>query len=60
MVNFFLHYIIIKVKNIHLSWEPFSLEKDLVTATLKNKRFALRNYFKNIVEDLYNEGIVSF
>lgn len=47
-----------KVKNIYLSWEPFTLEKELVTATLKNKRFALRNYFKKTVEKLYEEGVI--
>jgi long-chain acyl-CoA synthetase len=43
------------VKNIHLYGELFSLDNGLATPTLKLKRINLRNYFKNVVSDLYDE-----
>ncbi|CAM1331904.1 Uncharacterised protein r2_g4078 [Pycnogonum litorale] len=42
-----------QVKKIKLSSKPFSLEDGFLTATLKNKRPALRKYFQNEVKLLY-------
>ena len=46
---------VIKVKNIYLFDELFSLENGLTTPTLKLKRINLRVYFKDIVASLYDE-----
>lgn len=42
-----------QVQDIYLETEPFSVENDLLTPTLKNKRPALRNKYKNIIAELY-------
>ncbi|ONH68323.1 Long-chain-fatty-acid--CoA ligase 2 [Cyberlindnera fabianii] len=45
-----------KVHNLHLDFEPLKVEDEVLTPTLKLKRENARKKFKNILEDLYNEG----
>jgi long-chain acyl-CoA synthetase len=45
-----------KIRNIHLHHEPFTLENNLATPTLKLKRISLRQYFKDSIDKLYAEN----
>ncbi|XP_064879956.1 long-chain-fatty-acid--CoA ligase 6-like [Oncorhynchus nerka] len=42
-----------QVKNIHIHNEQFSIQNGLLTPTLKAKRPELREFFKEKIEDLY-------
>ncbi len=44
-----------QIKNIHLHPEVFSIENELATPTMKIKRLAIREYFKEIILNLYAE-----
>ena len=44
-----------KVKNIYLSREPFTVENDLCTPTLKIRRHIAKKYFAEVLNKLYNE-----
>ncbi|XP_025107943.1 LOW QUALITY PROTEIN: long-chain-fatty-acid--CoA ligase 5-like [Pomacea canaliculata] len=44
-----------QTKDIYLQAEPFSLENDLLTPTMKNKRHTLRKAFKEVVDSLYKK-----
>ena len=44
-----------KVKNIYLSREPFTVENDLCTPTLKIRRHIVKKYFAEVLNKLYNE-----
>uniref|UniRef100_A0A0B7ANZ2 Long-chain-fatty-acid--CoA ligase n=1 Tax=Arion vulgaris TaxID=1028688 RepID=A0A0B7ANZ2_9EUPU len=46
-----------QVKDIYLETEMFTVENDLLTPTLKNKRPALRNKYKNIITELYAKNV---
>ncbi|CAF0824515.1 unnamed protein product [Brachionus calyciflorus] len=46
-----------KVRKIHLHPELMSLENGLATPTMKIKRAQVRSYFKNIIQNLYNEKV---
>lgn len=48
-------FLIFKIKNIYLHDEPFSLENNFLTPTMKLKRIELRTYFKQIISHLYDE-----
>lgn len=45
-----------KVHNIYVDYEPLTVEKDLVTPTLKIKRPIAKKYFNDIFEELYSVG----
>jgi long-chain acyl-CoA synthetase len=42
------------IKKIYLSPEPFTIENDLMTTTLKLKRHIAKKYFKNQLESMYS------
>ncbi|XP_075678436.1 long-chain-fatty-acid--CoA ligase 5-like [Dermatophagoides pteronyssinus] len=44
-----------KVRDIHIYPEGFTIEDGLLTPTLKNRRFALKNHFKTQIEHLYSK-----
>ncbi|UJR25501.1 hypothetical protein I4U23_006847 [Adineta vaga] len=44
------------ISNIHLHPEQFSQENGLITSTLKTRRTAVRQYFQNIIQSLYDLG----
>ncbi len=44
-----------QIKNIHLHPEVFSIENELATPTMKIKRLAIREYFKDTILNLYAE-----
>lgn len=46
---------LLQTKDIYLQAEPFSLENDLLTPTMKNKRHTLRKAFKEVVDSLYKK-----
>ncbi|CAG8699085.1 1512_t:CDS:2, partial [Acaulospora colombiana] len=43
------------VKAIHLTHIPFSIDNDLLTPTLKVKRHAAKEYFREEIDKLYTE-----
>ncbi|KAH9489211.1 Long-chain-fatty-acid--CoA ligase 1 [Bulinus truncatus] len=45
-----------QVKDIYLEWNMFTVENDLLTPTLKNRRPALRKKYKSIIADLYKQN----
>lgn len=45
--------IYLKVKDIYLHPDPFSVQNGLLTPTFKTKRPQLKNYFKPQLEDMY-------
>lgn len=45
-----------KVHNIYLDIEPITIEKDLLTPTLKIKRPLAKKYFQEQLDDLYKVG----
>ncbi|CAF0918624.1 unnamed protein product [Adineta ricciae] len=44
------------LSNIHLHPEAFSQENGLITSTLKTRRTAVRQYFRNTIQSLYDLG----
>lgn len=42
-----------QVKDIYLHPEPFTIEAGLLTPTLKSKRAAIKDYFKDQLERMY-------
>lgn len=44
-----------KINNIYLHHELFSLENGFIKPTTKFKREHLRNYFKNKIDEMYEE-----
>ncbi|CCX31992.1 hypothetical protein FPQ18DRAFT_321625 [Pyronema domesticum] len=44
-----------KVKNVHLCLDPFTIENDLLTPTLKMKRAPAIKQYKDILDALYEE-----
>ncbi|KVH93253.1 AMP-binding, conserved site-containing protein [Cynara cardunculus var. scolymus] len=44
------------LKAVHLEPVPFDFERDLITPTFKLKRQQLLKYYKNCVDQLYNEA----
>ena len=45
-----------KIKKIYLSPEPFTVENDLCTPTLKIRRHVAKKYFADIIKKLYSEN----
>lgn len=45
-----------KVKNIFIEFEPLTIDRDVVTPTMKVKRPMAKKFFADVLEDLYNEG----
>jgi len=45
-----------RIKNIHLCIDPFTLEDDLLTPTLKMKRIPATKRYKEILDALYEEA----
>ena len=43
------------VKNVYLSKEPFSIDNNLMTTTMKIKRHIAKKYFEKEIEKLYEE-----
>lgn len=46
-------FLIIKVRDIYLSAEPFSIENDLLTPTMKLKRIEARKMYNDVLEEMY-------
>ena len=46
------------IKKIYLSTEPFTVENDLCTPTLKIRRHEAKKYFTNKIKELYNSNKV--
>jgi long-chain acyl-CoA synthetase len=44
-----------KIKALHLSAEPFTVDNNLITPTLKLKRYFAKVHFKNAIEQMYSE-----
>ncbi|XP_077233193.1 putative CoA ligase CCL6 isoform X2 [Tasmannia lanceolata] len=44
------------LKAIHLEPNPFDIERDLITPTFKLKRPQLLKYYKDCIDELYNES----
>lgn len=47
-----------KLHNIEVDVEPLSVEKNLITPTMKIKRPICTKYFKDILDKLYDEGSI--
>ena len=45
-----------KLHNIDISFEPLTVEKNVITPTMKIRRPIAANYFKQEIENMYNEG----
>jgi long-chain acyl-CoA synthetase len=45
----------LKVKDIHLCWDMFTVENDLLTPTLKSKRPQLKTHFKAQLDAMYEK-----
>jgi len=43
------------IKNIHLEPEPWTVENNMLTPTMKIKRFDLPKFYKTILDDLYTQ-----
>lgn len=44
------------VKNIHLTIDPFSIENDMLTPSMKIKRNKIKDFFKEIIYKLYDDN----
>ncbi|KAI8056634.1 hypothetical protein BDF22DRAFT_667233 [Syncephalis plumigaleata] len=44
-----------QAKNIRFSLEPFSIENNLLTPTLKLKRMESREFFRSVIDEMYKE-----
>ncbi|KAK9364242.1 eukaryotic long-chain fatty acid CoA synthetase (LC-FACS) [Lipomyces starkeyi] len=45
-----------KVRNLKLMVEPFTIENDILTPTLKLKRPVAAAFFKDVIKDMYQQG----
>ncbi|GFQ72173.1 long-chain-fatty-acid--CoA ligase 5, partial [Trichonephila clavata] len=45
-----------QAKNLAFLSEPFSVENDLMSPTLKVRRGQARKHYENLILSLYNEG----
>ncbi len=45
-----------KVKALHLTAEPFSIDNDIITPTFKIKRNIAKNVFMDQIEKMYEES----
>lgn len=46
-----------KIKKIHLTTEPFSVDNDLLTPSFKIKRNMAKKYYKNQIDEMYASGL---
>ena len=44
-----------KIKKVHLTMTPFTVENDLITPTFKIKRNIAKKYFEAQIEQMYAE-----
>lgn len=54
LFTFLFSNVLLKVKNIYIHNEMFSIENGLLTPTLKAKRPELKEFFKKKIDDLYS------
>ena len=47
------------IKNVYSSEEPFSIENDMLTPTLKLKRHVIGRHFSNAIESMYQQGPIA-
>ena len=45
-----------KIKAVFLSPEPFTVDNNIVTPTMKTKRNVAKTYFKDAIEKMYAEA----
>jgi long-chain acyl-CoA synthetase len=45
-----------KIKAVFISAEPFTVDKNIVTPTMKTKRNVAKTYFKDAIEKMYAEA----
>ncbi|KAI5966203.1 uncharacterized protein KGF55_000512 [Candida pseudojiufengensis] len=45
-----------KIQNLKIYFEPLTIEKNVITPTLKIKRPIAAKFFKNDIDEMYNEG----
>lgn len=48
-----------KVKQLHLTLDPFTIENDLLTPTLKIKRNIAKKVFQSEIDDLYTKPLIN-
>jgi long-chain acyl-CoA synthetase len=48
-----------KIKQLHLTLDPMTVENDLLTPTMKIKRNIAKKHYEKIIEELYKKPIVS-
>ena len=46
-----------KIKALHLTTEPFSVDNNLITPTFKIKRNIARAVFKEAIDKMYSEEV---
>jgi long-chain acyl-CoA synthetase len=46
-----------KIKKIHLTSTPFTMENDIITPTFKIKRTTAKRVFAEAIEKIYAEGL---
>ena len=47
--------VVLQVKDLLIIPEPFSIENDMLTPTLKTKRNVIKKNFKKQLDDLYSK-----
>ena len=45
-----------KIKKVHLSDDPFTVDNDLLTPTMKIKRAVARKYFAKEIKEMYDSA----
>jgi long-chain acyl-CoA synthetase len=45
-----------KIKAVYLSREPFTVDNNIVTPTMKTKRNVAKAYFKDAIDKMYAEA----
>ncbi|EGV65751.1 medium-chain fatty acid-CoA ligase faa2 [Yamadazyma tenuis] len=48
-----------KIKNAYIEFEPLTLERDVVTPTMKVKRPIAKKFFSDVLSSMYKEGPIS-
>ena len=46
-----------KIKKIHLTADPFTMQNDIITPTFKIKRNVAKNVFQSQIDKLYSEPL---
>lgn len=47
-----------KPKQLHLILEPWTVETDILTPTMKLKRNIAKNMYKDVIDELYNKPVL--